>query len=241
MEIQGGYRKVKAIILLAGMGTRLGKVLPKCLSELPDGNTILGRQISILKRYCDEIIGVVGFKKEIIMEMYPDILYVYNPFFTQTNTSKSLLLALKSIKRDDVLWVNGDVVFDEGIVSGIISGRSNQVAVQYKEKSGDEEIKFTVDNENRIYKISKTLPESCGEGIGINMILKDDIPAFIDCLEACHNNDFFERAIELGYKTGIRFSPFNATDYRCIEVDFFNDLEDVWKLFSDGKINNIRI
>ncbi len=63
---------MKAIILMAGIGSRLGKSLPKCLAEIPGEETILGRQLRLLRPLVDEIVGVVGFKKEIIMELHPE-------------------------------------------------------------------------------------------------------------------------------------------------------------------------
>jgi len=65
-----------AIILAAGIGSRFNSNYPKCLHRLPNGNTILGNQILHLKRNgVKQIIVVVGFKKEMIMEAYPDIFF----------------------------------------------------------------------------------------------------------------------------------------------------------------------
>jgi choline kinase len=40
---------------------------------------------------------VVGFKKDLIMESFPNLTYVYNQYFDQTNTAKSLLKAIKKL------------------------------------------------------------------------------------------------------------------------------------------------
>ncbi len=84
---------MKAIILAAGIGSRLGNSNPKPL-------TILNRQVMYLSDYLgeDNIIVVVGYKKELIMESFPNLLYVYNNYLDTTNTSKSLLKALKKMK-----------------------------------------------------------------------------------------------------------------------------------------------
>ena len=51
------------------------------------------RQLEGLLRYIDidNIYVVVGYKKEMIMEAFPELLYIYNNTFETTNTSKSLL------------------------------------------------------------------------------------------------------------------------------------------------------
>ena len=53
---------MKAIILAAGIGSRLGKPHPKPLTELTTGETILERQIRHLSKVVggDNIIIVVG-------------------------------------------------------------------------------------------------------------------------------------------------------------------------------------
>lgn len=222
---------MKAIILMAGVGSRLGKGLPKCLLELPGGETILGRQIRLLKPYCDEIIGVVGFKKEIIMEMYPGILYVYNPFFIQTNTAKSLLAAMNSISEDSILWLNGDVVFTETAIQRILEAPGNAIGVEFREV-GEEEIKFTLDSEGCILEISKNVEKGLGEAIGINKVEKEAFGLLKAALEKCDNKDYFERAIEFCIKDGVKLK-FKAVDVgpqQCVEIDFIEDLDRAWKI-----------
>ena len=104
---------MKAIILAAGIGSRLGNSNPKPLTKLNNGESILGRQVAYLSEYLGvtNIIAIVGYKKDLIMESFPNLLYVYNNFYDTTNTSKSLLAGLIKIENEDVVWLNGDVVF----------------------------------------------------------------------------------------------------------------------------------
>ena len=108
---------MEAIILAAGMGTRLGSLIPKPLTSLIDEKTILDYQIEKLlkKSQIHNVFIVVGYKKEIIMEKFSDFLFVYNNAYARTNTAKSLLAAVNKID-DDVIWMNGDVFFDEKIL-----------------------------------------------------------------------------------------------------------------------------
>ena len=91
---------MKIIILAAGIGSRLGNPFPKPLTPLQNGKSIMELQVNHLSSQfnVDDIHVVVGFKKELIMERFPQLTYVYNPFFDRTNTSKSLLRALKKNK-----------------------------------------------------------------------------------------------------------------------------------------------
>lgn len=165
---------MKAVILAAGVDLRLGKPFPKALSELPTGERILGRQIRILREHgIKEIIVVVGFKKEFIMEFFPGVLYKYNPLFYLTNTSKSLLLGLQDCD-DDVLWMNGDVIYDEVVISRVLQASGNVVAVN-SAHCGEEEVKYQTDEDGYLKAISKGIQDPQGEAVGINKISRQDI------------------------------------------------------------------
>src|SRR5690606_3518927 len=109
---------INIVILAAGVGSRLGRPHPKPLTRLADGQTILGRALDLLSsRFSRHSIHlVVGFKKEMIMEEVPDVGFIYNQAYGDTNTSKSLLKALTILGPGGVLWLNGDVVFDPQVL-----------------------------------------------------------------------------------------------------------------------------
>ena len=84
---------MKAIILVAGIGSRLGNHLPKCLTPLRPGYTIMDHQLENLAAFAGDIVAVVGFRKELIQERHPGSQFAHNPLFDRTNTSHSLLAA----------------------------------------------------------------------------------------------------------------------------------------------------
>lgn len=222
---------MKAVILAAGVGSRLGRPFPKCLSLLPTGERILGRQIRIFRHFgIKEIFVVVGFKKNLIMEEFPAVYYRYNPVYYITNTSKSLRCALEFME-DDVLWSNGDVIFDEEVVRELVELKGNGVAVDRK-KCGEEEVKYRADATGRILEISKQVQGAHGEAVGLNRIQKNDIPAFIKALDACQDQDYFEKGVEMLIAQGTYFSALDISAWRCIEVDFEEDLQQAVAMFS---------
>jgi choline kinase len=220
---------MKIIILAAGIGSRLGNPFPKPLTPLKNGKSIMKMQVeNMTSRYdVDDINVVVGFKKDLIMERFPELTYVYNPFFDQTNTSKSLLRALKKYKDKSVLWINGDVVFDKHIfdkLQPLITAKISFVAVNTN-KVGEEEVKYVL-KEGYINQLSKTVKNGAGEAVGINFISSDDIPIFINRLEECDNNDYFERGLELAInKDDLKIKAVDISQYNCMEIDFIEDLE----------------
>jgi len=226
---------MKIVILAAGIGSRLGNPFPKPLTPLKMGKSIMELQIDNLTQSfnIDDIQIVVGFKKNLIMERFPDVTYIYNPFFDRTNTSKSLLKALKKNKNQSVLWLNGDVVFDGRLLDKLknhIEQEQSFVAVNTS-KVADEEVKYTLKNDY-INHLSKTVTNGLGEAVGINFIASKDIQNFINRLEECDDNDYFERGLEVAIaKDNLKIKAIDISEYDCMEVDFKEDLENANNLF----------
>jgi L-glutamine-phosphate cytidylyltransferase len=227
---------MKIVILAAGIGSRLGNPLPKPLTTLKSGKTIMQQQIDNLSKYFDNdsINIVVGFKKDLILESFPDQSFIYNQFFDQTNTSKSLLKALKKNHRDSVLWLNGDVVFDAEILKELmphIVANKSFVCVN-TQKVGEEEVKYTLDDKGFIKELSKKVVNGIGEAVGINFISSKDINTLIARLEECNDNDYFERGIEMAIeKDGMKVMAIDISKFRCMEIDFREDLDNANKIF----------
>jgi len=225
---------MKIIILAAGIGSRLGNPFPKPLTTLKNNKSIMQMQIENLSEVFDinDIVTVVGFKKDLIMERFPDVAYIYNPFFDTTNTSKSLLKALVKFKNESVLCLNGDVVFDINVLNIIapyINNNQSFVSVNTS-KVGDEEVKYTLKNEY-IDNLSKTVVDGLGEAVGINFISSNDIDKFIEKLSNCQDNDYFERGLELAIaEDNIKVKAIDISKYNCMEIDFIEDLENANKL-----------
>ena len=52
------------------------------------------------------------------------------------------------------------------------------------------------------------------------------IPIFINRLEECDNNDYFERGLELAInKDDLKIKAVDISQYNCMEIDFIEDLE----------------
>lgn len=223
---------LQAVILAAGMGTRLARPHPKPMTELDDGRTIMHQQLNNLQSTFGKKLRlsvVVGYKMEQIMEHVPDVSFVYNENYDQTNTSKSLLKALKNSPKSGVLWMNGDVVFDPQILEtlrGYIKSGQSFVTVDVSSVS-DEEVKYTIDTEGFIDQLSKRVvhDDALGEAVGINYVSKSDKKKFIKRLEQVDEQDYFEGAIELTIKDdGVRWLPIDISKFYAVEVDFPEDL-----------------
>jgi choline kinase len=224
------YPPIQAVILAAGMGTRLGRSVPKPLTPLRDGRTIQRRQLDALRDAFGtdtEITVVVGFGCDLLMAASPDVRFAYNPHYASTNTSKSLWRGLSNSRDGGVLWMNGDVVFDPAILAHVLgSVRADESFVCVDTATvADEEIKYTLDDEGYVRELSKTVVGGLGEAVGINYVSSADKPALIAHLDACADQDYFERGIETAIEAGdVRFRPLDISRYAAVEVDFETDL-----------------
>lgn len=170
---------------------------------------------------------VVGYKKEHIMENFPDYTFIYNEDYSETNTSKSLLRALRHAGNDPVLWLNGDVVFEAKLTSLLASkvADGGSFVCVNTSQVGEEEVKY-ITKDGLIHDISKGVEGAEGEAIGINFINEADKPDFIRRLDECDPNAYFEKALEMTIRQdGTRVEALDISEQWAVEVDSVSDLE----------------
>jgi choline kinase len=220
----------QVVILAAGMGTRLGRSLPKPLTPLQDGRSILQRQLDGLRGAFGERVDVtlvVGYQAEVLRRAAPGAAFVHNPDFAHTNTCKSLWRALAASRPGGVLWLNGDVVFDPAILQHLqpaVHADESFVCVDTA-RVADEEVKYTVDPAGFVRELSKTVVGGLGEAIGINYVCAADKPVLIEHLARCADSDYFERGMETAIAhDGMRIRPLDISAFAAVEVDFEEDL-----------------
>ena len=119
----------KAVILAAGEGKRLRpftETMPKVM--LPVANKPLLEYVfdATRKSGIDEIVVVVGYKKEVIMEYfkdYKDVKITYVIQDRQLGTAHALLQAKKHIK-DSFIVLAGDNIIDPGSIAKLLKDQS---------------------------------------------------------------------------------------------------------------------
>ncbi|GAA1442857.1 UTP--glucose-1-phosphate uridylyltransferase [Leifsonia poae] len=230
-ELKETIVTTQVVILAAGMGSRLGRSLPKPLTELSDGRTIMQQQFDNIHAAFGKdakVTIVVGYKLEHIIEAFPDASFVYNEQYDQTNTSKSLMRALQASGNGGVLWMNGDVVFDPAVlVRAAAAVNRDQTFVTVNTSSvADEEVKYTTGPEGFIHELSKTVKGGLGEAVGINYVSSTHKAALLRQLQRVADQDYFERGIELAIEQDkMLVEPIDISDLYAVEVDFAEDLE----------------
>ncbi|MDQ3337664.1 MAG: phosphocholine cytidylyltransferase family protein [Myxococcota bacterium] len=172
---------MKAVILAAGCETRLRPYsddTPKTLLAV-GGVPILRRQMTTLLRAgFDQFVLCTGYLEHMIRDAvtswFPalDVTFVTNPEFRTTNNAYSLLLAREHVENAGFILLDGDVVFDLGVIEELVERGPDCLAVRSVGELGLEEVKVTVDNEDRVLAIGKHVPvrTAMGESVGIELL-----------------------------------------------------------------------
>ena len=117
--------KAKAIILAAGMGTRLRPLTedrPKCMLEF-GGKTLLQRQLEVYRACGVTDISIVrGYKKEKIN--YKNIKYYENTDYESNNILNSIFYAEDEI-NDHVIISYSDILFESAIVERLLQSEND--------------------------------------------------------------------------------------------------------------------
>ncbi|MFC3682031.1 NTP transferase domain-containing protein [Hydrogenophaga luteola] len=103
-----------AVIAAAGLGSRLGYGIPKCMLEI-GGSTLLSKLIDTLTPLVRRIHVVVGYREEMIVDLvarrHRDVVLVRNPQFRTTNTAQSMALGARGC-HGKVLFLDGDLLIE---------------------------------------------------------------------------------------------------------------------------------
>ncbi len=240
---------MKAIILAAGKGSRLGSITsetPKSMLQLNDEHTLLSFNIKQLSNLnLDSIVLITGYQSQKI-ESYAlslseeyniTIDIVYNPFWNHCNVLGSLYMGLEKI-NDDFIFLHADTLTEIEVLNGIAESCSNIcLAVDFK-KCGEEEMKFWLDD-NNIIRISKDFigKDADGEFVGVAKFSKSMIEYFMKKSKILFQkgdlNHYMEKVIDNGLQDNtLVVGYFDASNYKTIEVDFAEDLKLARKMFS---------
>ena len=155
---------MKAIILAAGRGHRLGKLTadrPKCL--LPFGEeTIIGRQYRLLMNVGlapEDIYIVAGYCAGLLEKVGGCI--VLNKRFYNTDNAYSLGLALTSLPEDQegVLIMDGDLIFEQSVLEELFHAPVDSILVQ-SQPCTEGGTGVVLDADRHILEIGKHLKQS---------------------------------------------------------------------------------
>lgn len=233
---------MKAVILAAGSAMRLRPItdtIPKCLIPV-GGRPLLQRTIDALCAYgIHDIIIVVGYQAQSVISfctnVYPEMpfTWVENPLFGSTNNAYSLLLARRHVSDQEMILLDGDILFDPRLIGHLLSSSHKNILLLRSTRSlGAEEIKVAADSENRVRTISKEIhPHTAsGESIGIERFSREAVQRlFIILQRRVHDelrtDEWYEASFQEFIDNGGELYAVETAGLACIEIDTVMDIE----------------
>ncbi|EPY04489.1 nucleotidyl transferase [Paenibacillus alvei TS-15] len=223
---------MKAILLAAGRGTRISRMIeeiPKCVLPI-DGIPLIRRTVLMLLERNIQPIVCVGYCKTKIFEALEglDVTYYFNPFYNVTNSIASFWFAREEL-TDDTIIMNGDVYIDDDILNLIV--KTNKDCALMVDTGRTVEGDYFLQLENGyIKKYGKDLPlkERTCEYVGMGKIRAKFLIEFRDKLESLINAQQHQLWWENILYSLVEEKNIETIDVKGMfwsEIDYFDDYE----------------
>jgi choline kinase len=219
---------MKAIILSAGQGSRLGHLVddwPKCLIDF-NGRSLLDRQLDTLEANgVHEAVVVSGFHDDLVEQAIaartggPKVRTIYNPFYKVADNTGSLYLAREELSGDCLVW-NGDTLVSRSLMAKVVANRQPGICVTIDRKDGyDDDDMKVVEDGGKLKAIGKRLDLGTVNAESIGLL------AF-----RAGGAEQFRGAIERAMRT-----PEGTTIWYLRVINHIAESADVWTLDIHGE------
>ncbi|HXG99636.1 MAG TPA: phosphocholine cytidylyltransferase family protein [Sphingomicrobium sp.] len=186
---------MKAIILSAGQGSRLGQRTasrPKCLIEFA-GRSLLDRQLDTLDACgIDDVVVVTGFRDDQIeaalvrRKSGPRVRTIFNPFYQVADNLGSLFVARDELDGDVLVW-NGDTLVSESLMAQVVDNNGRDgicVTIDRKDDYDSDDMKVIADDDGRLRAIGKRINTGVNaESIGLLAFRGEGAGRFCNAIE----------------------------------------------------------
>lgn len=147
---------MRALILNSGLGNRIGRYTqdsPKCMIEIYNNETILGRQLRLLAAagITQVVITTGAFADKLVQHCKSLCLplqydFVYNERYAETNYIYSIYCARKWLENDDIILMHGDLVFEAQLLDRLMDYQGSCMAVSKDMALPEKDFKAVVKN-----------------------------------------------------------------------------------------------
>ena len=229
---------MRAVILAAGVGRRLGHDNPKILLDF-GGRTLLERHLAILAALGvqDVVIGIghqaLAIERALAAQDQTDVSTIYNPDYEQGS-----ILTLRCVRDaltagGPVLLMDGDVLYDRRVLEPLVeTHHADCLLVDRAYEPGDEPVKVGVVDGVPV-DFGKTIDpavEAHGESVGFFRLSEGTANVLIETAGRMIDEGGTERPMEDAIAAVLRAGrpPFGfeeVTNLPWIEIDFPEDVK----------------
>lgn len=231
---------IRALILNSGLGRRMGELTaenPKCLVEIVEGVTVFDLQMrALIDAGITDVVVTTGPFADTLeayaRERYGNSVtftFVNNSEFATTNYIYSIALAQHALRDADLVLLHGDLVFERGVLGGLLGREGNAVVVDSSLPLPDKDFKAVVLG-GRVCRIGV---EFFDDALACQPLYRLDgadwetwLDAIIAFCDRGTRNVYAEAALNEITDT-IVLRPYDVNGAICTEVDTPDDLRTV--------------
>lgn len=228
---------MKAIILAAGVGNRLGGSAagkPKCLLNVAN-QTILHRMLDSLQRFSISPVIVVGYEhqqiREAVAASHPGLGVEFRQNDDFTEGSIVSLWTARDHLAEDCLLMDADVLFPDDFLKRLIETRHPNSFLLDRSFSNDGEAMVAAAMNGQMVGFERGISvdyDICGESIGFFKISAATGPHLLNAIESRLNNGERTAHYEVAILDTLKehfFGYEDVTGLPWTEVDFPEDAE----------------
>jgi L-glutamine-phosphate cytidylyltransferase len=181
--------KLRAAVLAAGRGVRMGGLKPKTLIPAGDNEPLLHYLlVGLEKAGVEDLLVVTGFKADEVQEFVSSrwgkesVQFVFNARFASWGNFHSVRLAVDQSPGHDLLVVNSDIVIHPDVIRRVSEADGDLVlAVDRRDRLDQEDMRVELRG-NRVAAIGKDLKpaRSHGEYVGVSLMRHDAARLYAD-------------------------------------------------------------
>ena len=163
---------LRAVVLAAGRGVRMGGITPKCLLPLGDHEPMLKYVLDGLRstKDVDELLVVTGFGNDAVQAYVTEqwgedgLTFVFNARYASWGNFHSLRVAIDQSPGWDLLVANCDALVHPDVYARVAAGPGELVlAVEQRLRLDEEDMRVRLEG-RRITAISKDIPARLAQG-----------------------------------------------------------------------------
>jgi phosphoenolpyruvate phosphomutase len=234
---------LKAVVLAAGVGRRLGAVgarTPKCLLRIGPDEAILDRQLRALQAHgvTDVVVAAGHCADRVIRHVaaYRDLngMVVVEPDHATTNYIRTLHRC-RHLLDDDVLLLHGDLVFAPGLLASLLAEPRSAAPVSRNRVAGSKDFVARVEGQRvREIRVGRALPGPHHPVAPLYRLRADDLASWLDAIDgfvtAGRVRCYAEEALNPLLAT-LHLVPRWTDGEPWMEVDTIQDLRRARRLF----------